>query len=59
MRYWSERLVNPMPHTVSTESAAYCISVPTRLKSRVSSRSSMPQMHMVTAVTMVCQPLNS
>eukprot|EP00964_Phaeocystis_antarctica_P016504 scaffold9114_cov66-Phaeocystis_antarctica.AAC.4 len=40
-----------MPLTVSTDSAAYCASVPTRFRSRVSSRSSMPQTAMVAAVT--------
>ena len=54
----SERLVSPMPLTVSTDSAAYCASVPTRFRSRVSSRSSMPQTAMVAAVTKVIQPLN-
>ena len=47
-----------MPLTVSTESAAYCASVPTRFRSRVSSRSSMPQAAMVAAVTNVIQLLN-
>jgi len=47
-----------MPLTVSTDSAAYCASVPTRFRSRVSSRSSMPQAAMVAAVTKVIQPVN-